>query len=86
MSARVLPVEEGQYDSLSLPRALRGTDRETKTKVSNVPQAARNGFMYGIFVCTLLRGIAICAVYKWLAVVNRAKGDNRCTPNKSCTR
>lgn len=86
MSARVLRVEEGQYDSVSLPRVLRGTDREAATKVPHVSQAARNGLMYGLFVCSLLRGVAICAVYKWLAVVNRAKGNHRCTPIKSCTR
>lgn len=84
MSARVLPTEEGQYDSLSLPRVLRGTDREAKAKVSTVSPPTRDGIAYGLLVCSLLHGQWLCVVHKWADLVNRTRGDNRCPPNKAC--
>lgn len=84
MSATASHREEGQYDSVSLPRVLRGTDREAATKVPTMPSRTRNGIAYGLLVCSLLYGQWVCVVQQWHHVVNKSKGDHRCTPNKAC--
>lgn len=86
MSAKVSRTEEGQYDSSSLPRVLRGTDREAKAKVSDVPPTTRDGIAYGLLVCSLLHGQWLCVVQQWHRMVERTRGDNRCLPDKACGR
>ena len=86
MSARVLPMEEGRYDSLSLPRVWRGTDREAKAKVSTVSPPTRDGIAYGLLVCSLLHGQWLCVVQQWHRMVEHTRGDHRCPPNKACGR
>lgn len=84
MSVRASRTEEGQYDSSSLPRVLRGTDREAKAKVPNVPQGTRDGIAYGLLVCSLLHGQWLCVVQQWHRMVEHTRGDHRCPPNKAC--